>query len=214
MRVIEKCIPMDSRRNDVWHCQCDGRDIIRKCFATQADYLQEKCVYRHLLQVSPHLCPDVIDFDDLNKEIIWAYIPGVTVLEALEKAEEEMDSERAIEIFTRLLDWMQAFYKEEKIKNHQGIRGDINLRNFIWTGQHIFGIDFEGYCLGDPIDEIHQMIAFYFLYKPEKTRFKLSVIDAVMDAVLQMTNRSLLFFWESVEEEMERILVRRKMEKR
>lgn len=214
MKMMEECIPIDSRRNDVWHCQWDGKDIIRKCFAAQVDYLQEKSVYRHLLQVSPQLCPGVIDFDDAGREMILEYIPGVTVLEALEKAEEEKDQERAIVIFNRLLDWMQHFYKDQKIENNQGIRGDINLRNFLWTGQHVVGIDFEGCCLGDPVDEIHRMIAFYLLYKPEKTSFKLSVVGAVMDTVLQMTNRSLLFFWESVEEEMEKILVRRKMEKR
>lgn len=214
MKMMQECIPIESRRNDVWHCQWDGKDRIRKCFAAQVDYLQEKRVYRHLLQVSPQLCPDVIDFDDVGREMILEYIPGVTVLEALEKAEEEMDQERAVVIFTRLLDWMQVFYKDQKTENNQGIRGDINLRNFIWTEQYVVGIDFEGCCLGDRVAEIHRMIAFYLLYKPEKTNFKLSVVGAVMDIILQMTNRSLLFFWESVEGEMEKILFRRKIENR
>ena len=209
MRIMDECISMTSRRNDVRHCQWNGKDVIRKRFTAQVDYLQEKSVYQNLLQDSPQLCPNVITFDDLRKEIILEYVSGVTVLEALEKAEIEKNQEQGIEIFTQLFDWMQSFYNSQKTEMAQGVMGDINLRNFIWVEQHIVGIDFEGSCLGDKSDEILRMMAFYLLYEPERTSFKLSVVDAMTNPLLKMTNRSVLLFWESVDEEIEKIRVRR-----
>lgn len=202
---FESCILMNSKRNDVRHCQWAGEDVVEKCFVRREDYLREKSVYQNLLQSAPEMCPRVIDFDDRRNRLILEYISGVTVLKALERAEDENDQERGIEIFTQLLAWIQTFHE-----SHQQVMGDINLRNFLWVDQHVIGIDFEGCCLGDPKEEVLRVIAFYLLYAPERTRYKLSVVHAVIDSILRMTDRSVLLFWETLNEEMEKIQIRRR----
>lgn len=213
MRALEQCIPMNSKRNDVRRCQWDGEAVVVKDFAAFEDYSREKAVYENLLQIAPQLCPRVIGFDDQKKELILKYISGATVLEELESAEKENDQAQGTEILTRLLDWMQDFYESQKAQDYEGIRGDINLRNFLWVEQRVIGIDFEGCCAGNPADEVLQVIAFYLLYEPERTAFKLSVVRSIIDPLLRMTNRSVLLFWETLDEEMAKIRVRRNQNK-
>ncbi len=209
MRVLEQCVPMNSKRNDVRLCQWDGEAVVVKDFASFEDYWREKEIYQHLLKIAPQLCPRVIVFDDQKKELIMAYLSGVTVLEALERAEKENDQAKGTEILTRLLAWMQGFYESLKAEEHQEIMGDINLRNFLWAEQRVVGIDFEGCCAGNPADEVLQVIAFYLLYEPERTAFKLSVVRSIIDPLLRMTNCSVLLFWETLDEEMVKIRARR-----
>jgi hypothetical protein len=84
------------------------------------------------------------------------------------------------------------------------------LRNFLWDGEKILGIDFENVRQGDSMEEIIRLLAFYALYDPAKTAYKSAVIHGLMDTVLDLTQLSLMDFQDALDKEMDRIVRRRK----
>ena len=183
--------------------------MVVKEFAREADYLREKEVYQSLLAYAPTLCPEVIAFSDAEKRLILPYLSSGTALEALEKAEKEENVAKGISVFSQVLVWLTEFYGHQNTKACPWVMGDINLRNFLWTGQEIVGIDFEGSRIGEPSEEVIQLVAFYLLYEPVESPFKASVVDSLIDQILRMTNRSARSFWEAVDEEIKKICDRR-----
>ncbi len=93
----------------------------------------------------------------LNKEgkrLFLEYIPG----ETYEALVEEMDFEKADSLARWLVDY-------HRITN--SLRGDVNLRNFIWSKAGCLGVDFEEVPQkGEGETDMGRIVAFAVTYSP------------------------------------------------
>ena len=65
-------------------------------------------------------------------------------------------------------------------KKIREIRGDINGRNFLWDGEHCWGVDFEEYACGVIEEDIGRLIAFVLTYDPPGTEIKTVFADRLL----------------------------------
>lgn len=87
-------------------------------------------------------------------QLVLEYIEGSTYLELVEK----MTSQKA----EALAEWLAEY---NAITN--SLRGDVNLRNFIWSGNECVGIDFEEPMIkGDLEEDFGKIIAYAVTYNP------------------------------------------------
>ncbi len=101
------------------------------------------------------------------------FIPGVTY----EALVEEMDFEKA----DSLARWLGDYHR---ITN--SLRGDVNLRNFIWTKGGCVGVDFEGILQkGEGETDMGRIIAFAVSYSPAFTGGKLQCGSHFLSAFMQ-----------------------------
>ncbi|HHX54068.1 MAG TPA: hypothetical protein GX704_04080 [Clostridiales bacterium] len=82
------------------------------------------------------------------------YIPG----EIYHALTEEMTPEHAL----ALADWLAKYHDITGL-----LRGDVNLRNFIWNGRECVGVDFEDVpAAGEREADMGKILAFAVTYKP------------------------------------------------
>lgn len=94
------------------------------------------------------------------------YIPGKTLLQCLENAEEQKRPyEEYIDLFLR-------FLQDVYTANSGQIYGDVNLRNFILTKGGLWGVDLEESCKGSISTDIGKAAAFILTYRPAGTEYK------------------------------------------
>ena len=84
------------------------------------------------------MVPEIYDVS--NRCIEMAYLPGMTLSELIDRNENNLET-----VFKSLIDW---------IKDFNSITGnivleDMNLKNFIFSNNKIYGIDFECWHRGD-----------------------------------------------------------------
>ena len=82
--------------------------------------------------------------------------------------------------------------------------GDVNLRNFIWYDEMVFGIDFESSGNGDRLLEKAELLARYLLYNPVESDFKKEVLQEIKET-MEFSDR----FEKMIESEMTAIILRR-----
>lgn len=111
--------------------------------------------------------------------IVMEYIEGRTLLEEIEKREEEQvvgkDSfykSNNEQLVDSLITWLKDFYYHT---DNQLILKDINLRNFLINKQgKIYGIDFEDYGIGNIVEDGGKLCAYILTYNPPFTLWKLN----------------------------------------
>jgi aminoglycoside phosphotransferase (APT) family kinase protein len=57
------------------------------------------------------------------------------------------------------------------------LKGDCNLRNFIWNGKKICGLDFEESTIGDPCQDLGEICFFLLTNSPPLTPLKMEMVD-------------------------------------
>lgn len=66
------------------------------------------------------------------------------------------------------------------------LRGDVNLRNFLWTGQACVGVDFEDPPIPGPVEiDMGKIIAFGVTYEPSLTEKKAWCARLLLEAFLR-----------------------------
>ena len=97
------------------------------------------------------------------------YIPGMTYEAVISGCESgAVRSEELADAVAALADWLIYWYAVTGRK-----RGDVNLRNFIWTGMRCVGVDFEEETGGPPFEEdMGRMLAYAASYDPVCTEGK------------------------------------------
>ncbi len=80
-----------------------------------------------------------------------------------------------------LAHWLAAYHR---LTNE--LRGDVNLRNFLWTGTECFGVDFEDPpAVGDQETDQGRIIAFAATYDPPFSANKIRCAEFFLQAFLQ-----------------------------
>ena len=168
-----------SRRNRVWledgyiyKLILPGTDRPDTAQAAQA----EADMLKHLLSggVSvPRLFS--INGDLLTME----YIKGITLVDAIERAEKIADCLSAELLGELISRWFAEFYATLP---EGTIRGDVNCRNFILTPENrLFGVDFENLPHGQRETDLGRMTAYILTYSPPYTPYKRCLTQALTD---------------------------------
>jgi len=160
----------NSKRNRVSLIEIDNHLYVEKQFNQRNDFMDECKVYS-LLANGEFYLPKFLKKDENNLTIHLEFIQGITLLDYLEKLESQGTVETATE-------WMMKIFSLFKALSHHARchYSDVNLRNFIVKGDELFLLDFEAIKEGEFIP-IAKTLAYYLLYQPVKTSFKMEVVN-------------------------------------
>lgn len=129
--------------------------------------------------------PEVLYRD--KKHLIMEYIDGETLTDMFERMERSgMPPEVVYPIVDSLCRWLKDFYEAVRSKTKKpAVMKDVNLRNFIFYDDKIYGIDFEEVSEGRPEEDIGKICAFLLTYSPEYTPWKLKVAKYIRDVAIK-----------------------------
>ena len=169
-----------SRRNLVRTVEWNGRTVVRKLFESPDDWQRELDVFRRL---SGHAAaPDI--FTSVPGVLLMEYLPCPTLLDELERQEREGFSAAP---WLTLQKWL------DKVHALTGLcPADGNLRNFLWSGTRLSGIDFEGYASLPLSDAFAQFAAYILEYFPRNTTVKQQAARILFDGNTAHMQQALL----------------------
>lgn len=196
-----------SKRNQVYLCSDENSQFISKKFIDISHYHTEQRVYKKIQGLG--LAPELIDCDEEVHKIELSYIDGTTVIEALEDYELEGDISKSLVLLRKVLDWLMTFYEIVYTDEGQMVYHDINLRNFIVHEDRIIGIDFECCDYGDLRYELVKVMAMYLQYDPIESDYKKKVVHSLFESFYQEQAYLPQEFARWIEEETQKILLRR-----
>ena len=191
---------LKSRRNEVVLLEDgEGRRTVKKRYADAQGMRRERKNLEMLqgLRV-PKICGDGADF------LLLLCIAGKTLSEALEECECKGQENTAI--FGALEDWLCAF----DARCHGRIL-DANLRNFLYDGRVVYGVDFEEEIPVEPYaleKNLGTILAYYLLDDPKLTAYKRDAVSRVLQRTVGRMNFEQV--QRCLQEELERIEARRK----
>ena len=121
-----------------------------------------------------------------KEKIILEYVNGLTLLEILEIAEKgnikppQFDNTIVYHAFILLFRWLTDFYRfSHEITGKCTIFGDINFKNFIFSGHKIYGIDLENCRFGFKEEDGGRIIAYLMTYLPAFTDWKMKLAQDI-----------------------------------
>lgn len=190
---------MKSRRNKVYKVKFKETSLpaIMKLYFQKNNLLNE---YKNLKKLSKTglNVPEVL-FKSENC-LILEHIPGNSVNDLTERH----DLGSWIE---ELANWMAELHQ---IKSNEKslLKSDSNLRNFIFNGRDIYGLDFEEMRYGDPREDLADICFFLLTNFPPFTDQKKIMIERFLDAYEKYGNVKLdkmeYFISKSVKETIKR----------
>jgi tRNA A-37 threonylcarbamoyl transferase component Bud32 len=113
--------------------------------------------------------------DKSSDFLILEYVPGQTIAQLLSNSHSPNDNTN-YEWLERFAQWMADLHKI-KVKNGSFLKGDCNLRNFIWTGKEIYGLDFEEIKKGNFREDLGEICFFLLSNSPPLTPNRIQTIE-------------------------------------
>lgn len=150
-----------SRRNQAQLVQTPAGIAVRKRFAQQDSFLNELAVYK-MLETSGLPAAKVITAS--QQTLLLTHLPGQTMLLVLEQ--QEITGVDLVP-WDALTDWLLAFHRAAGL-----VMTDPNLRNFLWDGETLAGVDFEECAPGAPVQTAARLAAYIRTYDPGNTPAK------------------------------------------
>jgi len=116
--------------------------------------------------------------EDSDNYLLIEYVPGKTISHLLEEQNwvDPIKNMEFKECLESLGEWMADLH-EIKGVNGNVLKGDCNLRNFIWNGSEIYGLDFEESINGDPCEDLGEICFFLLTNSPPLTPLRLEMVD-------------------------------------
>lgn len=122
--------------------------------------------------------PAVYEKDDDNNVLHISYILGENLCDLI-NSEEITDQEKQ-RLVTLLAQWFNDFHNFFKEDQNFKIRGDPELRNFIFSDK-IYGLDFEESRQGHPVEDIAGMCASILSTDPAFSPLKFKLCEKFID---------------------------------
>ncbi|MGI5998268.1 MAG: RIO1 family regulatory kinase/ATPase [Lutispora sp.] len=173
IEILER---LHSKRNQVYKVRYnDGSDklgVMKKYDSNNHKLLETE--YENMKKLLDHgiSIPRVIYKD--SRCLITEYIHGYLVNDLVEM----LDMGDWID---KLALWMASFHKIAGLKGNL-LKGDVNLRNFIYSQGNIYGLDFEDLDYGEPRRDLANICFFILTNKPSFTREKHMMIRAFLNS--------------------------------
>ncbi len=122
--------------------------------------------------------PILLAKDESALTLKMEYIPGDLYVDLVDGM--TVDKARA------LARWIVEFHRITG-----SLKGDVNLRNFLWTGKACAGLDFEEPLQkGKPETDMGKIIAYAATYRPAFTEGKVRSCSLLLDAFLDLGGSS------------------------
>ncbi|MGF3555130.1 MAG: hypothetical protein ACQXXF_07700 [Thermoplasmatota archaeon] len=158
-----------SKKNTVAYVTIDDKPRVLKWFAPGFKKRMET-EYNILKKSSSKInIPSVHGIDEKNNVIIMNYIPGKNLCDIVN--DKGIDLTEKKELIASLAKWFFDFHKFFKTGGNYYIRGDSNLRNFIFNDR-IWGVDFEESRIGKPAEDIAGLCSSILITDPMFTSEK------------------------------------------
>jgi len=155
-----------SKRNQVYKIMLEiegkSQPAIMKIYSgkdnlPEAEYRNMKMLYDYGINVPRIICKD-------NNRLIMEYIDGDLVNDLVER----LDTGEWID---KLALWFSQLHKISKDSDTL-LKGDVNLRNFIYSNGEIYGLDFEEIRWGDVRIDLADVCFFMLTNTPSFTKEK------------------------------------------
>lgn len=145
--------------------------------------------------------PQCCELDD--GIIVLEYLPGQTV----NRLVQELDCGEWIE---KLAEWLSALHL---IKKQEGclLKGDVNLKNFIYCNNKIYGLDFEEEKYGDYMDDISDICFFILTNTPSLVKEKSIIVRRFLKAYQLYSRHSLSGIGKYILKSRQKAKLRRKI---
>mgnify|MGYP005835307183 CR=1 FL=1 len=180
--VIQK--KFDSKKNTVAYVTIDDKPRVIKWFVPGFKR-QMKSEYSILKKgLSKINIPSIIEIDEENNVIIMSYISGKNLCDILNNKKIDIIEKKRL-IFL-LSEWFFNFHKFFKTDENFFIRGDSNLRNFIYNDR-IWGVDFEETRIGKPVEDIAGLCSSLLTTDPMFTNEKFELCRLFIDSYSKLT---------------------------
>jgi len=173
----------DSKKNTVAYVTIDDKPRVLKWFVPGLKR-QMKTEYNILKNGSLKInIPVVHEMDEENNVIVMSYITGKNLCDILNDEKTEIiEKERLIVL---LAEWFADFHKFFKKEENFQIRGDSNLRNFIYNDR-IWGVDFEESRIGKPVEDIASLCSSILTTDPMFTNEKFRLCKLFIESYLKL----------------------------
>lgn len=171
IEILEK---FHSKRNRVYKIRYDdgnSKTAVMKIYDSNNHELLE-AEYENMKKLLDHgiSIPRVIYKD--SRCLITEYVHGSLVNDLAEM----LDMGDWID---KLALWMAGFHRIPA-SNGGLLKGDVNLRNFIYSHGSIYGLDFEGLDYGDPRRDLANICFFILTNKPSLTKEKRMMVRSFL----------------------------------
>lgn len=169
-----------SRRNLVRTVDWNGQAAVRKLFDSPDDWLAEETTLRLLAGkiAVPRILAAVPGI------LLMEYLPFPTLLDELERQERAGFSAAP---WLALRGWLAEVHRLTRLAP-----GDGNLRNFLWNGKQIYGLDFEGYHSAASDEAFAQIAAYILEYTPKDTPVKRQAAQILFGGSVDRARQALL----------------------
>lgn len=125
--------------------------------------------------------PQVLAWEE--KALLMEFLPGMTV----SRLAENLDAGSWIE---KMAYWFARLHSVENASSCM-LKGDANLRNFIFSGGEIFGIDFEEMGFGDFRQDLSEVCFFLLTDYPPLTPEKDHMVRRFLKAYAKHAGKSI-----------------------
>jgi tRNA A-37 threonylcarbamoyl transferase component Bud32 len=125
--------------------------------------------------------PKIFDFDDENNVLCMNFIIGENLSDIINSEDTSYSEKQRLIIL--LAKWFLEFHNFFKKNNEFIIRGDSNLRNFIFTDK-IWGVDFEEARIGNPVEDIAGLCSSILSSDPMFTKEKYELCRKFINAYI------------------------------
>ena len=160
-----------SRRNIVSRISIPQGHCILKVYNNAQAWAQEMQQLRQLRNAGIRV-PCVLGSGD--NYLLIEYLDGPTYLELFEHMEQRQEAH--IKAVEALIEWLYAYHGATGM-----LRGDVNLRNFLFYDDKCYGIDFEEAMQQGEIEtDIGNILAFILTYHPSFTKYKIDLARKVL----------------------------------
>lgn len=194
-----------SRRNEVWRAEGRDLDQCRVCcvikVCTGCDGRQEASILKRLSEWGIAVPAVKWSNHDL---IVMEYIDGRILADLMDRA----DDVRSGEWIEPLARWLYHLHKVGKNGEKVCCVPDLNLRNFIFDGRSIVGLDFDEWIWDVPERDLGGISAFILNSRPMFTPDKFQAIIRLIEGyeALGKINRALVreYLWREMQAAAER----------
>jgi tRNA A-37 threonylcarbamoyl transferase component Bud32 len=179
--IIQK--KFDSKKNTVAYVTIDDKPRVIKWFVPGFKR-QMKTEYNIIKKGSPKInIPVIHEMDEENNVIVMSYITGKNLCDIIN--DEKTDIEEKEKLIIVLSEWFYDFHNFFKTEEEFIIRGDTNLRNFIFSDR-IWGVDFEESRAGKPVEDIAGLCSSILTTDPMFTDEKFRLCKLFIESYLKL----------------------------
>ncbi|WP_031517319.1 RIO1 family regulatory kinase/ATPase [Desulfofalx alkaliphila] len=121
-----------------------------------------------------------------SRVIIMEYIEGILLTDLLTNPKTIHQS-----WVNSLAKWLYHLHSTERQGEYCFCKSDLNLRNFIFTGDNFYGIDFEDICITHPERDLGGISSFILTNDPMFAQWKFKVCSSLVKAYVNVANTQL-----------------------